>query len=162
MGRRDPVATVIRLVLPYPLSANRYWRSFVPRGSKRAVTVVSDEAKAYKAQVAALARQQGMRIPLDGRLRIEIRLFPARPQDWAKRAQRNPDTWDDDVRCIDLDNARKVLYDALQGVAYIDDGMIRQDAGERCEPDEQGARVEVTIAPIKRAPVAPELFAAAG
>ena len=41
----------VRLVLPSPPSANRYWRSFVPRAGTRAITVVSDEAKAYKRDV---------------------------------------------------------------------------------------------------------------
>ncbi len=149
------------LVLPYPVSANRYWRSFVPRGAKRAVTVVSDEAKEYRTAVAVLAKQQGMRLPLDGRVELTLRLFPQRPQDWAKRAQRDPDSWDDDVRCIDLGNAEKVLCDALNGIAWIDDKQLRRILLERCEPDGE-ARVEVTIAPVKRQAIAPELFAAAG
>ncbi len=31
----------IRLVLPYPLSANRYWRTYMPKGFKAPVTVCS-------------------------------------------------------------------------------------------------------------------------
>ncbi len=149
------------LTLPYPVSANRYWRSFVPRGGKRAVTVVSDEAKEYRTAVGLLAKTQGMRIPLDGRVELTLRLYPARPQDWAKRAQRNPDTWDDDVRCIDLGNAEKVLCDALNGIAWIDDKQLRRISLERCEPDGE-ARVEVTIAPVRKAPIAPSLFEGEG
>ncbi len=149
---------MIRLVLPYPVSANRYWRSFVPRGSKRAVTVVSDEAKAYRIEVAKIAKAAGLRIPLDGRVELTLRLYPQRPQDWAKRAQRDPDTWDDDVRCIDLGNCEKVLEDALNGIAWVDDRQIRETHKFRCEPDEHGARVEVTIEPIKRKHIAPMLF----
>jgi crossover junction endodeoxyribonuclease RusA len=92
---------------------------------------------------------------------VRIRLYPARPQDWAKRAQRNPDTWDDDVRCIDLGNAEKVLSDALNGIAWIDDKQLRRIELERCEPDEHGARVVVEIEPVTRAPIAPSLFAEA-
>lgn len=149
------------LTLPYPVSANRYWRSFVPRGSNRAVTVVSDEAKEYRTAVAKLAKAQGMRLPLDGRVELQLRLFPSRPQDWAKRAQRDPDSWDDDVRCIDLGNAEKVLCDALNGIAWVDDKQLRRIVLERCEPDGD-ARVEVTIAPVKRAAIAPDLFRATG
>lgn len=149
---------MIRLVLPYPVSANRYWRSFVPRGQKRAVTVVSDEAKAYRIEVAKIAKAAGLRIPLDGRVELTLRLYPQRPQDWAKRAQRDPDTWDDDVRCIDLGNCEKVLEDALNGIAWVDDSQIRETHKFRCEPDEHGARVEVTIEPIKRKHIAPMLF----
>lgn len=151
---------MIRLVLPWPVSANRYWRSFVPRGGKRAITVVSDEAKAYKKLVASAALVAGLRAPIQGRVRVEIRLFPKRPQDWAKRSQRDPDGWADDVRCLDLDNARKVLYDALKGIAYEDDKWIKQDSGEICEPDGE-ARVEVMIFAIERDSIAPSLFGAA-
>lgn len=148
---------MIRLTLPWPVSANRYWRSFVPRGGKRAITVVSDEAKAYKKAVAGAAAIAGLREPIEGRVRVEIRLFPKRPQDWAKRAQRDPNGWADSVQCLDLDNARKVLYDALKGIAYVDDKWIKQDAGEICEPDGE-ARVEVIIAPLARSAIAPSLF----
>lgn len=150
---------MIALVLPYPISANRYWATrVVPKKPKPiAVTYVTPEAVAYKAQVAAIARAAGLRIPLDGRIELGLRLFPQRPQDWAKRAQRAPDTWDDDVRCIDLGNCEKVLSDALNGVAWIDDRQLRRIVQERCEPD-GAARVEVTIAPLCRQRVAPLLF----
>lgn len=140
----------ITLVLPWPVSANRYWRSFVPRGQSRAIVVVSDEAKAYKQKAAWLARAAGMLSPMAGRVAVDIKLYPARPQDWVKRAQRDPMTWDDTVQCLDLDNANKVLLDALKGVAFDDDKWVRRLASERMEPDEQGARVVVTITKIER------------
>jgi crossover junction endodeoxyribonuclease RusA len=151
---------MIRLVLPYPVSANRYWRAVTIRG--HAAMVPTKEAKAYKAEVGWRAKQAGLRLPLDGRMALHVRLFPQRPQDWAKRAQRDPDGWDCGVRCIDLGNAEKVLSDALNGVAWVDDAQLHRIVLERCEPDERGARVEVAIEPIRRASVAPELFAAAG
>lgn len=145
---------MITLVLPYPLSANRYWRSFVPRGLSRAVVTISDEAKAYKEQVAWIVRQAGITEPILGRVRVDIQLYPQRPQDWQKRVKANPLNWDDDVRCIDLDNARKVLYDALKGTAFVDDDRIFEDTGKRMEPDGT-ARVVVTITPLAR-PVHPQ------
>lgn len=146
---------MITLVLPYPISSNRYWRPVAFGG--RLAMVPTKEAKAYKAHVAASAKAAGLRIPLDGRVALHVRLFPQRPQDWAKRAQRDPDTWDDDVRCMDLGNCEKVLSDALNGVAWIDDRQLRRIQLERCEPDGE-ARVEVSIEPIRRQPVAPLLF----
>ena len=140
----------ITLTLPYPISANRYWRSFVPRGKTRAIVVVSDEAKAYKQEVGWLARAAGLRSPFAGRVAVAVVLYPSRPQDWAKRAQRDPLTWDDSVQCLDLDNANKVLLDALKGLAFDDDKWVRRLASERMEPDEQGARVVVTITKIER------------
>jgi hypothetical protein len=84
--------------------------------------------------------------PIAGRVRIDIQLYPQRPQDWAKRARLAPLTWDDDVRCIDLDNANKVLLDALKGVAIEDDRWVRELHSQRMEPDGE-ARVVVTITP---------------
>ncbi|WP_082575625.1 RusA family crossover junction endodeoxyribonuclease [Lysobacter sp. Root667] len=154
----------ITLVLPYPISANRYWATRVIARPKKpphkplAMTYVTPEAVDYKSEVSKLALEAGIRAPITGRVRITLRLFPSRPQDWARRARKDPDGWDDTVQCLDLDNARKVVYDALKGVAIEDDKWVRQDAAERCEPDELGARVEVTIEPMQVAPIAPQLF----
>lgn len=137
---------MIELTLPYPISANRYWRSFVPKGHQRAIVTLSDEAKAYKEAIAWIASRV-IREPIKGRVSIGIRLYPKRPQDWAKRARANPLTWDDDVMCLDLDNANKVLLDALKGIAIEDDRWVRQIVAERMEPDGE-ARVIVTITPL--------------
>jgi crossover junction endodeoxyribonuclease RusA len=134
----------ITLTLPYPVSANRYWRSFVPRGQSRAIVVLSDEAKAYKQQVGWMAHQAGIRKPIAGRVQVEIWLYPQRPQDWAKRARRDPVGWDDTVQCLDLDNANKVLLDALKGVAIEDDRWVHRLVSSRMEPDGEG-RVVLTI-----------------
>ncbi|MFX7793104.1 RusA family crossover junction endodeoxyribonuclease, partial [Acinetobacter baumannii] len=56
--------------------------------------------------------------------------------------------WDDTVRCIDLDNAKKVLLDALKGVAIEDDQWVRRIVAERMEPDADGARVVLTVTPL--------------
>lgn len=140
----------IRVTIPYPVSSNRYWRSFVPRGHQRAIVVLSDEAKAFKARVRHEARSAGINTPIAGRVAVSIRLYPQRPQDAARRAAKNPTTWDDDVRSIDLDNAAKVLIDALKDVAFGDDRMVWRLDLERMEPD-GAARAEVTISAIAAA-----------
>ncbi|WP_313248972.1 RusA family crossover junction endodeoxyribonuclease [Stenotrophomonas acidaminiphila] len=134
---------MIALVLPYPPSANRYWRHGTIKG--RAAVFLSKEAKDYKAVVAHMAKAAGIRQPHPGRTALTIRLYPNRPQDWARRARRDPETWDDTVQCIDLGNCEKVLSDALNGVAWVDDKKHRRIVLERMEPDEKGARVEVEI-----------------
>ncbi|MFK7088669.1 RusA family crossover junction endodeoxyribonuclease [Chromobacterium violaceum] len=149
----------ITLTLPYPLSANRYWRSFVPRGHKRAIVTLSDEAKAYKAVVATAVKRAGIAAPFDGRVAVDIELYPNRPQDWQRRARKNPDSWDDDVQCIDLDNANKVLLDSLKGLVFHDDKWVRKLFGERMEPDGE-ARVVVTITQIQKENSQASLFAA--
>lgn len=154
-GRAGGVPGIF-LVLPPALSANRYWQP-VKIGPRISI-VPTKEAKAYRTEVALLAKRAGAK-PVQGRVAITVRMYPARPQDWAKRAAKDPDGWDDTVRSIDLDNALKVLLDALKNVAFDDDSWVRRIDAERCEPDDRGARVEVTVAPIVREAVAPELFA---
>lgn len=138
---------MISLTIPYPVSANRYWRSFVPRGHKRAIVVLSDEAKAFKSEVGWIAKAAGIRAPFDGRVAMTIKLYPGLPQDAAKRMRKLGDGWDDRVRSIDLDNALKVLIDSLKGIAYDDDKQVWRIAAERMEPDGQ-ARAVVTVEPI--------------
>lgn len=136
---------MIELTLPYPPSANRYWRTAVVCG--RAQTYPSADAKAYKSDVKAAAVRAGVREPITGRIELQVQLYPQRPKDWAKRAKRDPLAWDDDVRCIDLGNCEKVLSDALNGVAWVDDKQHRRIVLDRMEPDGE-ARVVVRIAPI--------------
>lgn len=135
----------VTLTLPYPISANRYWKAITIPG--RTMMAPSKEAKAYKAQVCGLARIAGIRKPISGRVAIDIRLYPKRPQDWERRAKRDPLSWDDTVLCLDLDNANKVLFDALKGVAIDDDKWVRRITSERMEPDGE-ARVVITITPM--------------
>jgi crossover junction endodeoxyribonuclease RusA len=145
---------MIRLVCPYPVSANVYWRSFVNPRTKRSIVTVSKEGEAYKHAVGWIARTK-IRERFAGPVAIHIELYPHRPQDWEKRARKDPATWDLDVRCIDLDNARKVLYDALKGILFLDDKLVRRDSGEIMEPDGEGARLICTIEPYTRAPRLP-------
>lgn len=136
---------MIELTLPYPISANRYWKAITIPG--RTMMAPSKEAKVYKAEVAKIARQCGLATPLDCRVRLDLDLYPQRPQDWARRARINPLNWDDDVRCIDLGNAEKVLSDALQGIVFTDDRWVWDMRKRRMEPDGE-ARVVVRITPL--------------
>lgn len=139
--------TAITLTLPYPISANRYWRQVIVKG--HAISVPTKEAKAYIEEVGWMCKQAGIRQPFPGRVAVHIALYPQRPQDWLKRMQKLGAEWDNDVRCMDLDNARKVLYDALKGIAFTDDDRVFEDSGKRMEPDANGARVVVTITPLQ-------------
>lgn len=151
---------MIVLTLPYPVSANRYWQTvYVGKGAqKRAIMVPTKEAKAYRDEVAWRAKSHGLSAPLAGRLVLTVGLYPERPQDWARRAAKDPAGWDDTVRCIDLGNCEKVLSDALNGVVWEDDKQLRRIVLDRHEPDAHGARVVVTIAPHHLVGMAPQLF----
>lgn len=140
---------MIILTLPYPPSANRYWRTRVLPKQNVAVTYPSKEAKEYKAHVARLAMAACVK-PIIGPVEYELELYPHLPLDWKKRAKRDPVWWDMTVQCIDLDNARKVLLDALNGIAWTDDSRIRKDPGEIMVPDGE-ARCVIRIKPYERA-----------
>jgi crossover junction endodeoxyribonuclease RusA len=137
----------ITLTLPYPISANRYWASRVVtvKGKPMPMPYVTTEAKAFKKQVEALARAAGITAPITGRVQLDIRLYPHRPLDYQKRMRAAGAAWDDTVQCIDLDNANKVLLDAIKDLVIEDDKWVRRLSSERMEPDAGAARVVVTI-----------------
>ena len=117
------------IILPYPISTNRYWRTF------RGMTVVSEEAKAYKKQVAQIAQLSGC-IKHNGNVSIDITLYPKRNKDGSANA-----------KVLDLDNCLKVVLDALQGVAYDNDKqVVALTAKYANEPKENGG-VKVCIEP---------------
>lgn len=151
---------MILLTLPYPVSANRYWGTRVIRtgGIERAMTYVTKEALQYRIDVARICADAGVNAPLEGRIAMQLRLFPQRPQDWRTRQRKLGELWDEDVRCIDLGNAEKVLSDALQGIVFDDDKRIRRLQLERMEPDAHGARVVVAIEQLVVPVVQPSLL----
>ncbi len=109
----------MNITLPYPPSANRYWRT--DRGGR---PHVSDEARAYKAAVGLLCRSLRLQ-PVAGE--VDVRLDVYRP---ARRG--------------DLDNSIKVLLDALKGHAYADDQQVVSINARRHE-DKLDPRVEVWL-----------------
>jgi crossover junction endodeoxyribonuclease RusA len=132
---------MIELVLPYPISANRYWATRVIKskqtGKPMAMTYVTPEANAYREQCAWIA-SRCISEPIEARVAVELDLYPRRPQDWASRARKDPLGWDNTVQCIDLGNAEKVLSDALQGIVFTDDRWIWDLHKRRKEPDGEG------------------------
>ena len=124
---RGAVAPIV-LVLPEPISANRYWRT---HGN---VTYKTREAKAYCELVAALAHEHlvngGPAFP-DGDVTVVL-------------------VWHRSRKAGDLDNRSKVLYDALQGTVYADDKQIAQDWRRRCDehPTLQPGTVRVEISAL--------------
>lgn len=93
--------------------------------------VVSNEARAYKAQVGWIAKERQVK-PLAGAVSLTVRVF--RPQ---KRG--------------DLDNTLKVLGDALQGIAYANDKQIRE-LHAYLGDDSKRPRVEVELSHLGQLP----------
>lgn len=119
-----------RVVLPFPPSANRYWRVF------RGHPVTSAEARQYKLLVARHAFDCGLR-PLEGDVELELLFF--RP---ALRG--------------DLDNRLKVVLDTLSaskempnGIAYRDDAQVKRIIAEQ-DDDKEEPRVELWVQPYQR------------
>lgn len=143
--------TPITVTLPYPPSANRYWRTRViqPKSGPAIVsTYVSSEAKQFKESVGWLLRAAGVRQPFAGRVQVDLQLWPHRPLDWAKRAKLDPLYWADAVQRIDADNALKVCLDALKDIAFGDDRCVWKASVEVMEPDGRDACLVVTITPL--------------
>jgi crossover junction endodeoxyribonuclease RusA len=138
------------VVLQLPvMSSNKYWR---PVTIKNHVTIVpTKEAKEYKKTVQAIAKAAGITAPIEGRVKVEYMLYPHRPLDYKKRMRDHGDDWDDTVQRIDLDNAMKVMLDAINGVVIVDDKFVRRIFGYMMEPDEHGERLVVRVTKIERA-----------
>jgi crossover junction endodeoxyribonuclease RusA len=116
---------VNRLILPYPVSANRYWRHF------RGMTVKSADARKYQAECQAIALSAGYSEPLQGPIHVEMSYHPKKP----KKATGKP------VRSLDCSNVCKVAEDALNGIAWVDDKQITHLSIAKCEPIEGGALI---------------------
>jgi Holliday junction resolvase RusA-like endonuclease len=108
--------------LPYPPSANRYWRNYGGR------MVVSDEARNYKQDVSEIVSELQTRA-VTGNVAVHILVY--RPR-----------------KAGDLDNSLKILIDSLRGVAYVDDSQIVAIHAYRHE-DKKNPRVVVTVEECK-------------
>lgn len=108
------------IVLPYPPSANRYWRLFKGR------VIKSTQAREYQNAVGWQVLAE--RIPmLDTPVQVQVTVKLFRPH-----------------KGRDLDNCLKVLLDALQGYAYQNDNQIARLVVDRCD-DKANPRVEITV-----------------
>lgn len=119
----------MKLNLPYPISANRYWRRsghFVH---------ISAEAKKYKQDAHLLAIAAKIR-PIGGDVFLSVRVSPKLTKKGAASKV-----------CLDLDNCLKVLIDCLIGIAYADDKQVRKIVAEYGIPI-KGGGVEVEVRPL--------------
>lgn len=110
--------TTIRL--PYPVSANRYWRNM------RGRMIRSAEANSYRSAVAGIARKAEIR-PLAGFVELGMTYHPKTTKKGAASRVR-----------LDLDNCIKVVLDALNSVAYADDKQVIKLWAEIGQPIDGG------------------------
>jgi crossover junction endodeoxyribonuclease RusA len=109
----------MRLILPLPPLNNRAYRNF------RGRMVKSAEARNYQALVKASLKAE----PLTGPVWVHLSVYRKR-------------------RAGDVDAFHKVLLDALNGVAWVDDKQIVHLEIDRYE-DKENPRVELQIEPAE-------------
>lgn len=112
-----------RIAIPFPPSANRYWRKFNNR------MVISKEAREFKKAVS-LIFHRGNFFSLGNNL-IELNIELYRPK-----------------KIGDLDNYLKVTIDSLNGLFFDDDKQIKKLTAERFD-DKLSPRVEIVIAQFR-------------
>ena len=114
------------ITLPYPISANRYWRV-----NKQTGTIYrSKEAKTYIEDTGWAMLRAGWTEPALETVSVRLRFMH------------------DAGRRIDLDNGIKIVLDALQGFAYADDKQVVYIEAELVVlPRKVTPFVEVVIAP---------------
>ena len=122
---------MVRLKLPYPVSANRYWRIW------RNKAVRSAEATAYKSVVRRIAQEAGV-MPSEGSVAVCLRRSPKANKDGSASKT-----------VIDLDNALKVTLDALQGIIYENDKQVRRIVAEYGSEPVAGGGLAVEIEELK-------------
>jgi Holliday junction resolvase RusA-like endonuclease len=115
---------VVVVIPGKPLSVNAATRSVLVRG--RPVALKSSEARDFLARAQAAARKaMGFRPMLTGDLTVTVMAY------WPRRG-------------ADADAAVKYAQDAMSGIVYADDGLVRRSIGERAH-DPEHPRVEVTV-----------------
>ena len=104
--------TTLALTLPWPPSANTYWRSVVMGKSPR--VLISKKGREYRKDVLAACLQQRVIKGLDGRLDVRIYAMPP------------------DRRRRDLDNLTKACFDAITHAGvWHDDSQVDRFEIER-------------------------------
>lgn len=121
---------MIKLTLPWPPPTNNLYYTRTYRDAKtgkwRSIRGLTTEAQDYKKAVFG-ACVEAQESPIIGDVGIIFHAY--RPR-----------------KVGDLDGLFKVIFDALKGAAYLDDGQITKIDAERFE-DKKNPRVEIEIYP---------------
>ena len=122
---------MIRLVLPWPISINAYWKSRVIKVNGKSMSstyVTAAGVKFQKNVLAAVIEQIGQHSPLQGRLEVTMRFHQPT------------------ARKCDISNYVKTTEDALtKASVWVDDEQIDEEHLYRMPIDRVNPRVEVYI-----------------
>lgn len=88
-----------------------------PRVTKHG-TFTTKETREYERHIAEAYREKGCK-PFLGEVAVEVTTYRALPESRPKKCIKEPDTYKPDV-----DNIGKIVLDALNGVAYLDDKQV--------------------------------------
>ena len=110
------------ITLPFPPSVNRYYRS--PRsGPLAGRTLISEEARKYRAAVCSLVAESKLGGPMEGLLRVSVEVFAP------------------DRRKRDLDNLHKGILDSLTHAGVWGDDSQIDDLRIYRARDDKGALI---------------------
>lgn len=126
----------IRMTLPTPPSNNNYKRHFCTRSVTtgpardihRVAAALTDRAKMYRVAVEAEAWEVRTSM-IEGDVRVRIVVYPGK-------------------QAVDLDNIPKVLFDALNGIAWKDDAQVAEYSVRRMSGVHKRPHIEVEIEEI--------------
>lgn len=104
----------LTVLLPYPVGANRVWRSV------RGRVIENPKAKEWKRLAAGL---MAGRVMLEAGVSVEYVLHPRKNKNGTASKTR-----------LDVDAPAKALLDALSGVCYRDDKQVMRITGSVGEP----------------------------
>jgi crossover junction endodeoxyribonuclease RusA len=113
------------IVLPWPPSVNRYYRS-ISKGKLAGRVLVSQEGRTYRQEVAVMLDRRRLPMIRD-RMRISIEAFPP------------------DRRRRDLDNLLKASLDALVFGGAIEDDSLIDDLRIRRGEVREGGELRIHI-----------------
>ena len=126
---------MIRLILPWPISINAYWKSRVIKvnGKPMSSTYVTAAGVRFQKDVlAAVIEQLGQHSPLHGRLCVVMRFYQP------------------SARKCDISNYVKTTEDALtKARVWVDDEQIDEEHIYRMPIDRVNPRAEVDIREIR-------------
>lgn len=115
-----PHTPLVFRVAGHPVSQGSK-RAFVVAGKARLVEAGGGRHKLWRHAVNDVARQAwGEHPPLDGPVELHLRFALQPPQSKPKRRR----TWPVGARSGDLDKLTRAVFDALCGVAYLNDAQV--------------------------------------
>ena len=141
LGKIDGGPLLGRFVLPYPITANDFWRTraIISKGKPMAIVYQTQEAEAWKEHAGLIAKTKGFLSPTDRPVALRI-VHHHKALVYSKHLQRKIRNGN----VFDLDNVLKVSIDGLKKIVFHDDKQVKHiEAGYGDETEAGALTVEV-------------------